>query len=90
MPAYLNLAYADTEPRTPGLVLHVDDYDDEGTRYDLIGRGAPLASYCIQTIRRAIVARMTPGELHAMAHDFPEYVVTRVIADPYGLARDVA
>lgn len=71
---------------TPGLTLHVNDYDDEGTLYSVLGRGEPVQTYCILTLRAVLMARFTNAERDALGsqpgHWFaPEHFVSRVVVD---------
>ena len=66
------------------LVLHVNDWDDEGTVFDLTGRGAHVSTYSIWDVRASIMARLTPEErerLKELPFASPEHVVTRIVMD---------
>ena len=62
---------------TPGLTLHVDDWDDDGTLYTVVGRGDPVATYCVLTMRAVLLARMTRAERAPLGLRGPEEFVTR-------------
>lgn len=65
------------------LTIHVNDWDDEGTLYTLTGRGAPLQTYCVLTLRAAVLARLTSVERGRLAETpfrAPEDLCGRVVA----------
>ena len=70
---------------TPELTLHIDDFDDEGTRYDIVGRGKHVSTYCILTVRAVLkdieqAVSYLDGITHTSIDDL-ERTVASAVAD---------
>jgi len=72
-------------PSPEGLLLEARD-TGEGTEWWLTGRGDPVGSYSVWTIRREICARLTVEELREMgeAGNAPEHFVERLRYSEWG------